>query len=96
MLRRLKFFRDFSRAEIRELFRARQWHEYVDGEEIVKEGEMDERFYVLVAGECSVLRHGQPVGALGTGECFGEASYVPAAERQPDKLSRHRRCQAGT
>ncbi len=81
VLRRLKFFHEFSHAEIHELLRASQWHEYVDGEEIVKEGEMDERFYVIVAGQCSVLRHGQPVGALGTGDCFGEASYMPGARR---------------
>lgn len=81
LLRRLKFFHDFSHAEIQELMRASQWHEYVSGEEIVKQGEMDDRFYVVVAGQCSVLHHGLPVGTLSAGDCFGEASYVQGARR---------------
>jgi CRP-like cAMP-binding protein len=28
-----------------------------------------------------VERHGQRVGALDTGDCFGETSYVPGAKR---------------
>ena len=81
LLRRLKFFHDFSHAEILELLRASQWHEYEGGEEIVKQGEMDDRFYVVVAGQCSVLHDGQRVGVLNAGDCFGEASYVPGARR---------------
>jgi serine/threonine protein kinase len=81
LLRRLKFFHDFSHAEILELMRAGQWHEYEAGEEIVKQGEMDDRFYVVVGGDCSVLHDGERVGGLGAGDCFGEASYVPGARR---------------
>jgi eukaryotic-like serine/threonine-protein kinase len=42
---------------------------------------MDDRFYILVSGGCAVERHGQRVGGLDTGDCFGEASYVPGAKR---------------
>jgi serine/threonine protein kinase len=81
VLRRLKFFHDFSHAEIWEVLRASSWQDYVDGEEIVKEGEMDDRFYIIVSGNCAVERHGNRVGVLETGDCFGEASYVPGAKR---------------
>ncbi len=81
LLRRLKFFHEFSHGEILEVTRASQWHEYVNGEEIVKQGEMDDRFYIIVSGECSVLHHGRPVGTLAAGDCFGEASYVQGARR---------------
>jgi eukaryotic-like serine/threonine-protein kinase len=81
VLRRLKFFHDFSHAEIWEVLRASSWQDYVDGEEIVKEGEMDDRFYIIVSGNCAVERHGNRVGGLDTGDCFGEASYVPGAKR---------------
>jgi eukaryotic-like serine/threonine-protein kinase len=80
-LRRLKFFHDFSHTEILELMRASQWQEYTAGEEIVKEGEMDDRFYIIVAGQCAVERNQQRVGLLATGECFGETSYVQGAKR---------------
>ena len=63
------------------MLRASHWQDYAAGEEIVKEGEMDDRFYILVTGGCYVERHGQRIGALDTGDCFGEASYVPGAKR---------------
>ncbi|MEZ5498902.1 MAG: serine/threonine-protein kinase [Steroidobacteraceae bacterium] len=81
LLRKLRFFHEFSHAEIWELLRASQWQDYADGDEIVKEGEMDDRFYVLVAGQCSVEREGRRVGHAETGDCFGETSYVPGAKR---------------
>jgi CRP-like cAMP-binding protein len=81
VLRRLKFFHEFSHAEIWEVLRASSWQDYAAGEEIVKEGEMDDRFYILVTGKCVVERHSQRVGALDTGDCFGETSYVPGAKR---------------
>jgi serine/threonine protein kinase len=80
-LRMLKFFHDFSHAEIHEVLRASAWREYAPGEEIVKEGEIDDRFYVVVSGKCRVERYGVRVGSLGTGDCFGETSYVPGAKR---------------
>jgi serine/threonine protein kinase len=81
VLRRLKFFHEFSHAEIWEVLRASHWQAYSLGEEIVKEGEMDDRFYVIVSGTCTVERHAVRLGAIETGECFGEASYVPGARR---------------
>ncbi len=81
VLRRLKFFHEFSHAEIWEVLRASHWQTYTQGEEIVKEGEMDDRFYVVVSGTCTVERHSVRLGAIETGECFGEASYVPGAKR---------------
>ena len=59
VLRRLKFFHEFSHAEIWEVLRASSWQDYSQGEEIVKEGEMDDRFYILVSGGCAVERHGR-------------------------------------
>ena len=34
-----------------------------------------------MSGGCYVERHGERIGALDTGDCFGEASYVPGAKR---------------
>lgn len=81
VLRRLKFFHEFSHAEISEVLRASNWQDYASGEEIVKEGEMDDRFYIIVSGNCAVERMGKAVGGLDTGDCFGEASYVQGAKR---------------
>ena len=56
LLRKLKFFHDFSQAEIGEVQKASAWQNYVSGEEIVREGDMEDRFYVVVAGSCAVER----------------------------------------
>ncbi|MET0658142.1 MAG: serine/threonine-protein kinase [Steroidobacteraceae bacterium] len=82
ILRRLKFFHDFSQSEILEVLRASTWQDYVEGEEIVKEGEMDDRFYVIVSGSVAVMRNTKSVGQLDSGDCFGETSYVRGAKRQ--------------
>jgi eukaryotic-like serine/threonine-protein kinase len=81
LLRKLKFFHDFSQAEIGEVLKASSWQNYAGNDEVVREGDMDDRFYVVVAGNCVVERNGRNVGAIGTGDCFGESSYVPGARR---------------
>ena len=81
LLRRSKFFHEFSQAEILEVLRASAWHDYGAGDEIVREGEMDDRFYVVVSGSCMVESGRRRVGTLAQGDCFGETSYLPGAKR---------------
>jgi CRP-like cAMP-binding protein len=47
----------------------------------VREGELDDRFYIIVKGNVQVHRSGAAVGELNKGDCFGEASYVTEARR---------------
>ena len=81
ILRRLRFFHDFSHSEIWEVLRASDWRECPAGEEILKEGQADDRFYIIVAGNVHVVHNGKKAGMLGAGECFGETSYVQNAKR---------------
>ncbi len=81
-LRKLSFFHEFSTAEIWEVLRAASWSQYEADQEIVREGATDDRFYVIVGGDCRVERHGQAIGRLETGACFGETSFVRGAKRQ--------------
>jgi serine/threonine protein kinase len=80
-LRGLSFFHDFSQAEIWDLLRASEWREYGADDHIVREGEMDDRFYVIVTGKVTVETNGRTIGVLEDGECFGESSYVTGAKR---------------
>ncbi|MBT8144235.1 MAG: cyclic nucleotide-binding domain-containing protein, partial [Gammaproteobacteria bacterium] len=80
-LRKLSFFHDFSHGEIWEVLRASDWHTYAPSQEIVKEGEMDDRFYIIVDGSVQVHRNNSVVGQLDQGDCFGETSYVRNARR---------------
>jgi len=81
LLRRLKFFHDFSHDEIAELLRAGHWQPFFSEEEIVKEGDTDDRFYVVVSGRVQVERLGRVVGVLAVGDCFGETGFVRGAKR---------------
>jgi serine/threonine protein kinase len=81
MLRKLRFFHDFSHSEIWEILRASDWRDYQAGSDIVREGEMDDRFYIIVSGQVNVHSGRRAVGSLGDGDCFGETSYVPGARR---------------
>ncbi len=82
ILRGLRFFHDFSHTEIRELIKAAEWREYATDQDIVRQGDMDDRFYVIVNGEVAVEANGRKVGHLLPGDCFGESSVVPNARRQ--------------
>ena len=81
LLRKLTFFHEFSHAEISELMHASEWRHYVAGQDIVREGEMDDRFYIVVSGSCVVESNGVGLGEMETGSCFGEASYVSGVKR---------------
>ena len=82
VLRTLTFFHEFSHAEIWEVLRASDWHDYKDDEDIVREGEIDDRFYIIVTGSVIVQANGNNIGGLTNGDCFGETSYVRGAKRQ--------------
>ncbi len=81
LLRRLRFFHDFSQSEIWELLRASEWGEYVAGQAIAREGELDDRFYIIVSGRVLVEAEERVVGTFDAGDCFGEASYIIDAKR---------------
>ena len=81
LLRRLRFFHDFSQGEIWELLRASEWGEYAAGQAIAREGELDDRFYVIVSGRVLVEADGKIVGTFDEGDCFGEAGYIIDAKR---------------
>ena len=80
-LKAVPFFARLAPDELAALAREADWREYAPGDLIVREGEIDDRFYILVSGECTVDRHGEQVGTIEAGECFGEAGYVKGARR---------------
>ncbi|MEM1262238.1 MAG: serine/threonine-protein kinase [Pseudomonadota bacterium] len=79
-LRQLRFFHEFSQSEIWEVLRAGDWSDYRANDEIVKEGEIEDRFFIIVSGDVDVSVNGQTVGSLREGDCFGESSYVAGAK----------------
>jgi serine/threonine protein kinase len=81
VLRRLRFFHDFSHAEIREVMKSGCWLECQPGETVLRPGDSDDRFYVVVSGGVRVSRAGDLVGLVESGGCFGEAAFGEGAKR---------------
>jgi serine/threonine protein kinase len=81
VLRRLRFFHDFSHAEIREVMHAGCWMECRPGEQVLGADDPDDRFYVVVSGAVNVSRNGEAAGRIETGGCFGEAAYAEGTRR---------------
>ncbi|MGI9245673.1 MAG: serine/threonine protein kinase [Steroidobacteraceae bacterium] len=81
VLRKLSFFHDFSQTEIREVMRAGIWRDCGQGEAILRPGDIDDRFYVVVSGSVRISRGGNVVGVIPAGGCFGEAAYAEGSRR---------------
>ena len=80
-IRTLDFFHDFSDAEIWEIIRACIWQEFKQGEEIIVEGDIDDSFFIITAGDVEVYKDNSLIGHLKAGDCFGEMSYLSKARR---------------
>jgi len=80
-VRQLQFFAEFPEAEIWEVINASLWQNYVPGESIISEGEIDDTFYIIVTGDVGVRKGGHEVGGLTQGDCFGEMGYITKTKR---------------
>jgi eukaryotic-like serine/threonine-protein kinase len=81
VMRKLRFFHDFSHAEIREVMRAGVWTECQPGESVLRPGDIDDRFYIVVSGTVRLSRGGDIIGRVPAGGCFGEAGYAEGSRR---------------
>jgi serine/threonine-protein kinase len=80
-LRSLRFFDTFDDAEIDEILSASQLLSFAPGAEIVREGETDSAFYLIVRGSADVRKGRTTINTLTKGDCFGEISFLSAARR---------------
>jgi len=88
ILKKMGFLKGFTDSDIWELVRASTWQTYPAGTTIITEGEVDESFYILLSGVVSIARHGQHVGNLQEGDCFGEMGYLSHTKRTATVISK--------
>ncbi len=81
VIKELGFFKGFSETDIWELIRACQWQSYPSGTAIIREGESDHSFYIVLSGVVSIEKNGREVDRLQEGDCFGEMGYLTKAKR---------------
>jgi eukaryotic-like serine/threonine-protein kinase len=87
-VQKLGFFREFTDADIWELIRACDWHKYPSNTHIIKEGEEDHSFYIVLSGVVTVEKNGQKIDSLQEGDCFGEMGYLSKAKRSASVLAK--------
>ena len=83
----LEFFSEFSDAELWEIINAGDWIVVEPGLPIIREGEEDPSFYVLVDGEVSVFKRDRKIVELTKGDCFGEMGILPGRHRSATILA---------
>lgn len=87
-LRRLSFFVEFDDEEVWEMLRTSVWRRVAADTLLLREGESETRFGILVEGEVELSLGGRRVLQLGPGDAFGElASLDTLPDAQPAKLS---------
>ncbi len=77
----LDFFRGFPDPEIWEIVRASSWQEYMRGDAIIAEGDLDDSFFIIVRGRAKVSKSGRALTSLLPGDCFGEMGYLARTKR---------------
>jgi len=88
LTRALRFFKDFTDAEVWEFVRASQWRRLEAKQKIVADGDFDDAVYILAAGRADAVKRGKVLTHLVPGDCIGEIGYITRAERTADVITR--------
>lgn len=86
VLPKTELFKDLSEAEARLLGRAVFIQRFGKGEDLLREGEAGEHFFLLLEGSCSVLVNSASgsavtVASVGSGAVMGEMALLAGAQR---------------
>ncbi|NMG27456.1 serine/threonine-protein kinase [Aromatoleum evansii] len=82
LLRKLAFFTEFDDIELWEVLRLSAWRVVDCGTTLIREGDADQRFGVVVDGEIEVSVDGRRVSLLGAGEVFGEIAWLDSVRHR--------------
>ncbi|PAS93994.1 MAG: serine/threonine protein kinase [Candidatus Dactylopiibacterium carminicum] len=81
-IRRLPFFTEFEDVEIWEVVRFSTWRFVEPMTQIMREGNTDQRFGILLEGEVELSIQDRVVDVIKPGEAFGESAYLDKQEHK--------------
>jgi non-specific serine/threonine protein kinase len=88
ILRKLPFFLEFEDVELWEVLRISVWRQVAESTLILREGEAEKKFAILIEGQVEVSLEGRKVWVLGSGEPVGEMAYLDdLIDAEPSKTS---------
>jgi len=76
ILRKLDFFTEFENIELWEVLRVAVWRDIAPKVAIIREGERNKMFGLIVSGYAEVSIDGKVLCRLGPGEVVGEVAYL--------------------
>ena len=76
ILRKMPFFTEFEDVEIWEILRFSRWRKADSNTLLMREGDSDQRFGIVIDGRVEVSVDGQRVSEVSYGEVFGELAYL--------------------
>ncbi len=89
-LARLGILRDLSTEELVELARSMETVTFDEGQRVIRTGQENTSFYVIVEGEAAVYVEDDERGLLSRGSFFGEVSALLAEPATADIVTRSR------
>ncbi len=75
-VRELGLFNDMPLKELGAVLHDARQESVGAGQDIVTQGERGDRFYVVLEGECCVIKNNEPVAWLSAGDFFGETALL--------------------
>ena len=80
-LSKIELLQGLAPSHLAKIATMSQWHEFADGDTVVKEGDVDGQMYVLLSGAARMVVGGRPMGEFAAGDYFGEMSLLDGQPR---------------
>jgi len=86
----ISFFKQFSDAELWEVIRIGKWRNVQKNDQILREGEEGQNFFIIVNGSVRIVKQGRLLSLLHKGDCFGEMAHLTGkgARRSTDVFAK--------
>ncbi len=88
LLKSIEFFRGFSAEEIEDIIRLGTFIRYNPSQVIVREGDVDTTFFILLSGTVRVYKNSRKIEDLGKGSVFGEMGALIRSARTAHVIAR--------
>jgi len=82
ILRKMPFFTEFEDVEIWEILRISRWRKVESNTLLMREGDSDQRFGIVIEGRVELSVDGCRVGEAAYGEVFGELAYLDGQDHR--------------
>lgn len=82
VLRKMPFFTEFEDVEIWEILRISRWRKVEANTLLIREGDSDQRFGIVIEGRVEISVDGHRVCELAYGEVFGELAFLDQQEHR--------------